>query len=647
MKSFLTFAEALKGKQHKIDADKDGKIEAEDLAKLRAMKKEEVEQIDEVEKATGGLKDACWKGYTAVGMKMKNGKKVPNCVPEETELDEKMNLAKASMGDVIKDFQASDAPQFAGKSKEKRREMAIAAKLEADRGVKEEVEELDEGILSKVAGKIANATGVTPQAVANSTLSAINKKAPGTKMHGHPNFSKFKSEVHAHISSAKNAEEAIRRSSDDHVKSLAKKHFTEEVEQIDELSKSTLGSYVKKASTNARINSMISKDFDHKAMTARKPSTRDAYYGLSSKHKTKAWKRTDNVAKAVDRLTKEEVKSSKPPFDAPYKKTAGDVKDKSGAVHTAASRAKHLAKTGMKKQEPVKEGVIGTLAGGILGGLAGGPLGLAAGAYLGHKAQQAANNAKEVNKKLKKEEVEELDEDKYDRMLSSMLKGKSGERLLKKHSDEVKKTKDIESGKTLNKLVKKNPGVLKTHSAAVKRDKKIYGEEVEQIDELSFNTLASYASKVDQKDKQPLSKKRQAGYNSAAERMSQKAQTADLKNWGKISDSVEYNFDNEGNLMPNPVSFKEFLSQLDEIKMADLPSRKVSGRGYGTEYYKKEAEKDKSGYDDEKKEKSEVKRGRGRPVGSASGARQKGSTTGKKRSGVEMTGYPLHLPNKN
>ena len=79
---------------------------------------------------------------------------------------------------------------------------------------------------------------------------------------------------------------------------------------------------------------------------------------------------------------------------------------------------------------------------------------------------------------LSNEEVESIDEDKYDRMLSSMLKGKSGKRLLKKHSDEVKKTKDIESGKTLNKLVKKNPGVLKTYSAAVKRDKKIYGEEV-------------------------------------------------------------------------------------------------------------------------------------------------------------------------
>ena len=59
---------------------------------------------------------------------------------EETELDEKMNLAKADMGDVITDFKQSDAPQFAGKSAEKRRQMAIAAKLQADRAQKEERE---------------------------------------------------------------------------------------------------------------------------------------------------------------------------------------------------------------------------------------------------------------------------------------------------------------------------------------------------------------------------------------------------------------------------------------------------------------------------------------------------------------------------
>ena len=36
------------------------------------------------------------------------------------------------MGDVVKDFYKSDAPQFKGKSKKKRQQMAIAAKLQAN-----------------------------------------------------------------------------------------------------------------------------------------------------------------------------------------------------------------------------------------------------------------------------------------------------------------------------------------------------------------------------------------------------------------------------------------------------------------------------------------------------------------------------------
>ena len=59
-------------------------------------------------------------------------------------MGEKMDLKKADMGDVIKDFYKSDAPQFKGRSKEKRREMAIAAKLEAD--------EVKEGVGSVVRG---------------------------------------------------------------------------------------------------------------------------------------------------------------------------------------------------------------------------------------------------------------------------------------------------------------------------------------------------------------------------------------------------------------------------------------------------------------------------------------------------------------
>ena len=35
------------------------------------------------------MENPCWKGYKAYGMKDKDGKKVPNCVKEEEQLDEK------------------------------------------------------------------------------------------------------------------------------------------------------------------------------------------------------------------------------------------------------------------------------------------------------------------------------------------------------------------------------------------------------------------------------------------------------------------------------------------------------------------------------------------------------------------------------
>lgn len=48
--------------------------------------------LETVKKPTGDLKDACWKGYTAVGTKEKNGKTVPNCVPEEYNIEELFDI---------------------------------------------------------------------------------------------------------------------------------------------------------------------------------------------------------------------------------------------------------------------------------------------------------------------------------------------------------------------------------------------------------------------------------------------------------------------------------------------------------------------------------------------------------------------------
>ena len=89
----------------------------------------------------------------AYGMKRKttNGKK--HFTTEKITKD-------TPMGDVIKDFYKSDAPQFKGKSKKKRREMAIAAKLSQE-SVMEEIAK-DTSIISpdvKRMGKIFARSG--------------------------------------------------------------------------------------------------------------------------------------------------------------------------------------------------------------------------------------------------------------------------------------------------------------------------------------------------------------------------------------------------------------------------------------------------------------------------------------------------------
>ena len=56
---------------------------------------------EKTEEPTGKLKDACWTGYTAVGMKMKNGRKVPNCVPVKEDaqpLEEMPSQHRSSAG---------------------------------------------------------------------------------------------------------------------------------------------------------------------------------------------------------------------------------------------------------------------------------------------------------------------------------------------------------------------------------------------------------------------------------------------------------------------------------------------------------------------------------------------------------------------
>jgi len=190
----IMMAEKLHPNQQKLDVhepEKD-KLTADDFKKLRAgkkpdMKKEEVESIDEVKmadlpstkvqgRAYGSSKPQPSAFDVLKGPKEKELKSIesekkkkpvneedaydkhmkPSDKPhdkdaakkraetaaiaakkamtkEEVELQEKMS-ASADAGDYIKDFKKSDAPQFQGKSPEKRRIMGIAAYLANKKG---------------------------------------------------------------------------------------------------------------------------------------------------------------------------------------------------------------------------------------------------------------------------------------------------------------------------------------------------------------------------------------------------------------------------------------------------------------------------------------------------------------------------------
>jgi hypothetical protein len=103
----------------------------------------------------------------------------------------------ADQGDYIDDFEKSDAPQFKGKSKEKRKEMAIAAYLSKNEEV--ELDEKIEGLVNKAeksgmsysilkkvydrgmaAWKTGHRPGTTPQQWAMARVNSFTTKSSGT-----------------------------------------------------------------------------------------------------------------------------------------------------------------------------------------------------------------------------------------------------------------------------------------------------------------------------------------------------------------------------------------------------------------------------------------------------------------------------------
>jgi hypothetical protein len=301
----------------------------------------------------------------------------------------------------------------------------------------------------------------------------------------------------------------------------AKKGVKEEVESIDEISKATLGSYAKKASFDSAISKKIAADFDNRAKTSRKQDMKDANTSIANDYKTKSWKRQDNVNKAIDRLTKEEVEQ--------IEESVFDNKD----------HAQSIADKLKKKNSDGNYSVVAD--------------------HGKHRIVHAYYSDSRVKKDISKlNEEQEIEESRGHKIVANFLKKRGAYDTPKKGDDLADKS-----------YLKDKPGIK-----------------------------------------------------------------SDLKNLGRFLTGKKET--NEETMK----TFKEFAMML-EMEFKD--GRYVHKGKYGTSY------DDPEGKEDDESSKSKepaVKRGRGRPAGAKSGARQLGGAS-KKGSGVEYTGYKLHLPNSN
>ena len=363
--------EGLKGDQHKIDANKNKKIDAQDFKILRAKK--EVKEDSAIEEANapsvkvpvkggmrvyGGAPGGSAKAYKDqhadpfssvrgpsdtelkdVESEKKKVKKEETgyknrllaLVAENQAFEQELNevLSKdASAAAWIHDFVHSDNPKFKGKTTKQRQKMALGAYYAKQRNEEvESVSEMDYGGgknhyaghgLSRDdddAGKKEYTTKpTTVKKVSKDALSILNKQLTKKDVKEEVEIQESHEEIKVHSKDGKH----IGTITHGKYQSVAYAHPTTKFggskEPADDEDSMTLKGH---HDTQSGI------DFIH------------AHHRMMSEGKDPAM---DSGA------------GSEPPFAPPYNTSSSPaIKDKSGAVHTPMSRAKHLARTAMKK----------------------------------------------------------------------------------------------------------------------------------------------------------------------------------------------------------------------------------------------------------------------------------------------------------
>ena len=581
----------LKNKMDKLKQNEEVELELSDLDGLN---------LDEED----GLKKACWKGYEAIGMKMKNGKKVPNCVPVKEEKEEmcdecdmpeskcecdhedkkEMKEGKHVVGVTISDPNHTMVTQRNAKKMRKAKVSApdkdtainTALAYYKKRGYKVHdhnyiglhTEEVDLEENAPVAPTLDRKyIKGTPENKAYKASKKPINGIPTGKMkeeveldEATPNKQQVKQAIGiardkryagGNMTGAVKAMDKVNKGLAQHPAVKKELQKQNEETELDELNKSTLASYAKKATHDARIQQSIGKDFERHAMKSRKPDMKAASQSLADKYKSKSRSREAGIGKAIDRLAKEEYE---------------------------------LDEARVNGREYASQGVM------------------------------HPDHAKMDIHKVSGQHVDFYASKTGDKMQGKVTKNDGKSVHIQAH-------KELGDGK-LHKF-KVTPNLPKPTNEAMDMSKADMGDVIKDFQQ---SDAPQFAGKSAEKRRQmAIAAKLQADKAQKEER--------ELKSYKHFMEEI-YN------------NLPELEEEIDEISEETLDEMEFKGGryvhkgSYGTSY-----QGDDDDDDDKPKAKPEgEKRGRGRPKGASSGARQKGSATGKKRTGVDYTGYPLHLP---
>ena len=256
-------------------------------------------------------------------------------------------------------------------------------------------------------------------------------------------------------------------------------------------------------------------------------------------------------------------------------------------------------------------------------------------------------------KMLRKEDLEQMTEEQIDEVLSK--DASAGEWI----HDFVHSKNPKFAGKSKEQRKKQ---ALAAYYAKQRNEEVDLDEEV--LDELSKATLGSYVKKAtsdaaDQarqserraahaKDAEKRAKDPKLSFASSANKMlakhdmdkSAEASKKSMKREIGVGKAVSRLTKEEGSC--GKKTYREFVESLSEMDI-NKGGRYVHKGTYGTSY-----QGDDDDDEDEPKKKpaqTGEKRGRGRPKGSTSGARQKGTSSGKSYGGIPV--HSLNLPNSN